>query len=192
MKKSAIFSLILCVAVFMFSIPAFAITEQEFKAICLSGSVERLREVIKATPNFAKLRFREMDTPLIIAADRTAHPDFIQIIIDTGVDVNAQNEDGETALMEMMDYPVSLACVQAMLKAGANPNLRDEEGKTALMKALKDDLPSDIISTLLDAGADPKIKDKKGHGTVPFYSSKAYRLHGTAVMQRLEAAAAAK
>ena len=181
--------LLLLLVCLMFSVPACALTEQEFKAVCMRGSVQELREVIKANPNFAKIRFREMDTPLIIAADKITNPEFLQIIVDTGINLNAQNEDGETALMELMDEPVSLACVNVLLRSGADPNVTDEDGKTALMKALDDDLPSDIISALLDAGANAKLRDRKGRSVINYYSRKAYRLQGTEVMKRLEAAA---
>ncbi|MBR0045151.1 MAG: ankyrin repeat domain-containing protein [Synergistaceae bacterium] len=186
MRKLLLFSLLICLTL---SLPAYALTEHEFKAVCRRGSVQELREVIKANPNFAEIRFREMDTPLIIAADKITNPEFLQIIVNTGIDLNAQNEDGETALMELMDEPVSLACVNVLLKAGANPNVTDEDGKTALMKALDDDLPPDIISALLDAGADAKLRDRKSRGVIDYYSRKAYRLQGTEVMKRLEAAA---
>ena len=71
-----------------------AITEKEFKNICRSNSVEQVKAVIASEKNFSKLRFHEMDTPLIIAAQKANNPEILKLIIEAGVDVNARNEDG--------------------------------------------------------------------------------------------------
>ena len=174
--------------VLIFSLPAMAVTEKEFERICRSGSVQKLQTVIANEKNFSRLRFHEMDTPLIIAAKKSKNPEILKIIIETDVDVNAQNEDGESALIEIMDEPINLECVKVLLSNGADPNLKDEDGKTALMKALDDDLPADVINALLDSGADVKAKDRKGRD-IFHYAKKAYSLHGTDTMKRLEAMA---
>ena len=172
----------------VFSLPALAITELEFKQICRSNSVHELKTLIANEKNFANIRFHEMDTPLIIAAKKAKNPEILRLIIAAGVDVNARNEDGETALLEIMDESVSFECVKVLLENGANPNLADEDGETPLMKALDDDLPADIIEALLDAGSNVKARDRKGRGIL-HYARKAYGLHGTATMQRIESLA---
>ena len=169
----------------LLSLPAMSITELEFKQICRSNSVQELKTVIANEKNFANIRFAEMDTPLIIAAKKAGNPEILRLIIKAGVDVNAHNEDGETALIEIMDEPVNLECVKVLLENGANPNLADEDGKTPLMKALDDDLPADVIDALLDAGANVKARDRKGRD-IFYYTKKAYRLHNTATMNRIE------
>ena len=185
MKRLFLFSFII---VIFFSLPVAAITEKEFKNICRSNSVEQVKAVIASEKNFAKLRFHEMDTPLIIAAQKANNPEILKLIIEAGVDVNARNEDGETALMEIMDESVNLECVKVLLSSGADPNLKDEDGKTALMKALDDDLPADVINALLNAGADVKLKDNKGRD-IFHYVRKAYSLHDMETMKRIEEAA---
>ena len=183
MKKLLLFSIIVSI---FFSLPAMAITEKEFKNICRSNSVTELKAVIASEKNFSKLRFHEMDTPLIIAAQKANNPEILKLIIEAGVDVNARNEDGETALMEIMDEPVNLECVKVLLSSGADPNLKDEDGKTALMKALDDDLPAGVINALLDSGADVKATDRKGRN-IFHYTRKAYTLQNTETMKRIEA-----
>ena len=185
MKKSFLISIFVLI---VFTLPAMAITEHEFKQICRSGSVQELQAAIASEKNFATLRFHEMDTPLIIAAEKARNPEFLKLIIEAGVDVNAFNEDGETALLEIMDEPVNLECVKVLLDSGANPNHKDEDGKTPLMKALDDNLPADVINALLDAGADVKLRDRKGRD-IFHYAKKAYGLQGTETMKRIESLA---
>lgn len=167
---------------------ALAMTEWELVQICRMGSAHELQGAIARDKNFVNTRFHDQDTPLMVAADKANNPEILQVLISAGADVNAQNEDGETALMKAMDEDVNPACVNVLLKAGAKVNLKEEDGETALMKALDENVPPEVITALLDAGADAKAKDTMGRGVVDYYAQRAFRIHGTEVMKRLEAA----
>ena len=72
--------------------------------------------------------------------DGGGHPEIVQALIDAGVDVNAQNDEGRTALHLAAeggnedDYTI----VKMLVAAGANLDLCDEykDGSTALQEAI--------------------------------------------------------
>ena len=95
----------------------------------------------------------------------------VQRLLDKGVDANAADEDGESALM----FAASCGCpevVAALLAAGADPNRQNSYGQTALSSAVISDGEADneelrplyirIVELLLEAEADPSIADSDG------------------------------
>jgi ankyrin repeat protein len=65
--------------------------------------------------------------------------DLVQALIEKGIDVNAQNLYGSTALnyafddLEITDH---FETVKVLLRGGADPNIQDSRGFTALMGAI--------------------------------------------------------
>lgn len=75
-------------------------------------------------------------------------------VIPEGVDINARNEEGVTALF-VACFAQNLPIVQTLISRGADVNATSEEGWTPLMAAsMKGNYP--IAKALLDAGADPQ------------------------------------
>ena len=64
-------------------------------------------------------------------------PSDIKLFVRYGVDVNAQNNEGNTALMIMSKEWWGKDCIHALLDAGADPNIKNKAGKTALQMALQ-------------------------------------------------------
>ncbi len=107
------------------------------------------------------------NTPLHIAAQAhdayardsakaAAEKNFTQILA-AGFPVNAQNQDGATAL-HLLDSSMPLPLWEALLKAGADPNLADKDGKTALDRFIGQTgwINLQFAKLLLDAGAKPE------------------------------------
>lgn len=67
--------------------------------------------------------------------------------------INAINNDGETALMIAAQKNKNIETINYLIQHGANVNLEDEDGCTALMKAAHSNAPVGIIKALLNAGA---------------------------------------
>jgi ankyrin repeat protein len=94
----------------------------------------------------------------------------IELLIDSGSDVNSRLPDGRTALMMTRVPPV----VATLLRKGADPNFTDCKGETALMKVIEDAVwkhqnPSssttyqtEALRLLLNAGADPNRRSLTG------------------------------
>ncbi len=69
-----------------------------------------------------------------------------------GVRINAQDNQGNTALMYIAGRPIPYFAetLKNLLKAGADPNLKNKEGKTALQYAQKRE---EYIKLLQEHGA---------------------------------------
>lgn len=85
----------------------------------------------------------------------------LKSLLATGVNINATDEDGETALMEAADSRRGTEAVRVLIANGANVNLADEDGETALMRAA-DEGNSATVQLLLQAGANPNARDDDG------------------------------
>ncbi len=95
----------------------------------------------------------------------------IKTMAAAGVDINAKNSEGLTALMKAL-LGTSRSAVWVLLEAGADVNVRDSQGRTALMWASM--YPDDFIASryssakssdaesVLEAGAEVNVRDNKG------------------------------
>lgn len=80
-----------------------------------------------------------------------------KLLIDKGLDINAKDFEGKTALM-YADNENSIEKVEALYELGANLNAQDNLGKSVLMHLIKD---IEIVKYLINAGADILAKDKE-------------------------------
>ena len=70
----------------------------------------------------------------LVEAARAGYPDFFTLLLDTGLDVNAQDEDGRTALHEIAIWGYT-DLAQQLLDAGAAVHAMDFYGETPLSLA---------------------------------------------------------
>lgn len=105
---------------------------------------------------------------LLMTTAASGVPNIVQQVLKSHPDVNAQDKNGKTALMESASQyhygPESpeidkAEVVRLLLQAGADPNLSDEEGNTALIEAAWD---ADAALLLIRAGANLNAQNKKG------------------------------
>lgn len=95
-------------------------------------------------------------------SDSMGWPEAIEKFIELGVDLEATDLDGETALhaAAVSGYP---AIVEALVKAGANVDVQNDYGETSLHLLLREPdkyfFHYDDIKTLLDLGARIDIPD---------------------------------
>jgi ankyrin repeat protein len=95
------------------------------------------------------------------------------LLVERGVDVDAQDNNGQTALMYAVTEPNSRV-VEVLLQSQADVNAQDNSGYTALMLAVKKG-EINIIKFLLDCNnIDIKIKDKAGITALSIAVSKNY------------------
>ena len=85
------------------------------------------------------------------------HVKIVNMLIEAGADVNAQNKRGETALF-CAAWWGHVKCMESLLKAGADVNITDDDGDTALIKASRR-TKHESVDVLLNAGADVNAKD---------------------------------
>lgn len=124
-----------------------------------------LLEKYNANPDIEN---EQRETPLIILS-RQDNPDIelIKILLNKGVNLNAQDKDGNTALIECTKSSAK-KCVELLVKHRADTNIKNNDGDTALTlisgKFVADfhTASLDVLSILIKHGADINAKDSEG------------------------------
>ena len=101
---------------------------------------------------------------LIFMCDNNIKTEIVEIIIETQIDINHQNIDGDTALFFAIDNN-NIDTVKLLLEHGANPNIKDIDGVSPTLYSIHEiyyKANPEIIKLLLDAGGDINQKDKDG------------------------------
>lgn len=81
-------------------------------------------------------------------------------IIKEGIDINAQDSRGQTALM-IATHNNDVATAKVLIDAGADVNLQDDIQDSPFLYAGAEGY-LDILKLTIDAGADPKITNRYG------------------------------
>lgn len=118
---------------------------------------------------------RERDagvTPLMVAAANGSVRE-VENLIAQGVDVNAQNRLGATALMYAIYYSGSVDVARILVENGADVNTKDVYGLTALMHAAYSG-KEDLVVLLMENGADVHLKDNEGKMAVNYAAERGY------------------
>ncbi len=84
----------------------------------------------------------------------------VKLFIEGGMDINAQEITGYTALM-LASEQGNIEVVQTLITGGANLNAQGADGVTALILAAFHNR-LEVVRALLDAGADVRPTDEKG------------------------------
>jgi ankyrin repeat protein len=100
--------------------------------------------------------------PLLVAAVLTRNCDFIQRVIDFGVDINESMRQKDPTPIQIAINLGDLQAVKRLLHAGAdvNDSPRNKHRRTALQQACEEN-NHDIVQLLLNAGADVNAPPEK-------------------------------
>lgn len=93
-------------------------------------------------------------------------------VVDTGIDLDTRNCDGDTALI-LASRGGHIEIAELLLARGADPNLQDKFGYTALMSASYRGY-AEIVGMLLKRGADPNLQDDYEDTALIFASCKGH------------------
>jgi hypothetical protein len=86
--------------------------------------------------------------------------DVVRMLLDAKVDVNAMNQNGETALMRASERG-NANVARMLVDAKADVNVMNQRGRTALMSASESGNAT-VVQVLLAAGANVNAKDENG------------------------------
>ena len=93
------------------------------------ATVKELQAARDAGADFT-FRFDDMETALMIAAERNQHPEVIEWLVGLGIDVNAREEDQKTALMMAAEKNRNVEIIKTLIRLGADVNAVEEDGET--------------------------------------------------------------
>ena len=100
----------------------------------------------------------------LLDAARNGRTETVKALVAEGANVNAKDEDGDTALMYVCAYGVT-DVARALVDAGADVNAKNKNGQTALMRAARSArrFGHAVVAMLVNAGANVDVQDKDGH-----------------------------
>ncbi|CAD5125524.1 DgyrCDS13731 [Dimorphilus gyrociliatus] len=102
-------------------------------------------------------------SPLMQASQKGLRPEILEKLIESGADVNLQNEAGKTSLM-LAAFAGKLISVKELKHHGARFDLKDKGGSTALHWAV-DGGNVEIIEFMVKQGGDVNWKDDQNNWT---------------------------
>src|SRR6516162_10111460 len=113
----------------------------------------------QAAQELEKLNLKAQSDDFVRSAER-GDTKALLLFFEAGIDVNALNSDGYTALMAAAKNGQA-DVVQKLLEQKAKVDLQGYSGLTALMLAAENNQLS-IVKTLLSRNADPNLQDNNG------------------------------
>lgn len=130
-------------------------------------SRDELQMSIRGAEDKEVERQMELCKELMVAA-KTGDEDELKRTIEEGVDVNYQNEFGQSAMM-VASWEGHHGIIEALLSADADPNLQDGFGKSALHEAALSGHHT-IVNRLISGGAKINLTDEE-HRTPLHYAA---------------------
>lgn len=135
-----------------------------FFALVQTGEVSAVELALKKNPALAM-------TPDLYQFQAIHVLDYIdfrqklELLIDHGADVNAQNDQGTTLLHILIDPEF----VPVVVSAGGDLEAKDSQGYTPLMAALsRPDDSLEMVRALLGGGADPNARNDDGQTVLAY------------------------
>ncbi len=98
------------------------------------------------------------------AKNKYATMDKIEYLVSKGLDVNAKDDKGTTALMWHLMYSGGcIGTIKFLVEKGVDINVRNHKGNTALILASKNGASYEVIKYLVEMGANINAKDNEGN-----------------------------
>lgn len=128
-----------------------------------SGNPEVVREILRYHPDL-ETRDRQGNTAVIAASEDSSNApeedraECIRLLVSSGANINAKNDEGNTALHETFLTAVE----KTLLQLGADVNARNKDGETPIFTTVDDD----AIALYIQHGANLAIRNNKGQTAI--------------------------
>lgn len=144
----------------------------------IKNNTEAMRLLLEkgANPN---IQDRWGKTPLSNAASEGKTSILKLLLAQDGIDVDVQNDDGETPLRLATIYNKAES-VRLLLEKGANPDIQGNGGATPVLRAASRGF-TEVLKMLLEAGANPEISNRDGKSPAD-YARKNGRTEALAIL----------
>jgi serine/threonine-protein phosphatase 6 regulatory ankyrin repeat subunit B len=167
MKKNIAFIIILFTFPLIITDIAYsAISDNEFLNLCADSTFEIINKAIQEGANIlAKNNLQQ--TTLMMAAEWNQDLSVVSALLDAGVDINATDFYGQTALMYAIIRPkTNLDIVSLLLENNADVKVRSKTGGTAMTLAGGFCNDPRVFELLINAGAEINIRENNGNNTL--------------------------
>ncbi|PDT16380.1 hypothetical protein CO670_13570 [Rhizobium sp. J15] len=143
-----------------FSSAAAANTDvvKKFHDAVHAGDITTVRTMLAAEPSLATSVDEYRFQPIHLL-DMYFERQILELLLATGADINARNDEGITILHIVTDPDA----VNVLIGKGADIEARDNRGRTPLVAQLGNQQNGpDVVAALLESGANPDAKDDSG------------------------------
>ena len=134
--------------------------DQTFLNAVNEGSIDKLREALKLGANLNSKGRQGGESALHFASQRE-YIEIIKILIDRGINVDIQDDDGNTPLMNAVLLN-RIDAVKLLLEFNANVEVQNVEGDTALIIDVDFNENPDISYLLCKYSKNIEVKNKAG------------------------------
>jgi len=136
------------------------VTVEDVEAAARKGRDRVLRHMLPA-PTAAAL----LNAAALCAAAGAGQIKIVQLLLESGLKVDARNREGETALMKTAEG--FFDTMKLLIKSGADINAADRQGITTLMRAAASGRLN-VVRFLIDNGADVRQADSSGRRALEY------------------------
>ncbi|MBP5698450.1 MAG: ankyrin repeat domain-containing protein, partial [Alphaproteobacteria bacterium] len=141
-------------------------------AVQNNNNLEVLKYLINAKTDPNATCYNGRNALMFLASIQTSEADTpeqikkIEYLLANGLDINATDEYGNTALMYAVGNQADPEVIQTLLKANADVNLENQDKNTALWITLQQQSDPETLKLLLEYGANPNQKDSRGESPI--------------------------
>ena len=133
---------------------------EDFGTHVFRGDVQRVRSSLDVDPELLQSAYIHPHFTLLHVAAEIDSADLTRLFLERGIEADAEDADGHTALRYAARNQPALDVVDALVEGGADVNHRSRTGITALSAACRHRESLPTVRRLLELGADPNLVPK--------------------------------